>query len=52
MFDPKGNVKYKYNGATYGNIGNTRRRTMKQKHNTICVGHHYTPTNTKNVNNN
>ena len=22
----------------------------KQKHNTICVGHHYTQTNTNNVN--
>ena len=25
-----------------GNIGDTRRRQTKQKHNTICVGHHYT----------
>jgi len=25
-----------------GNIGYTRRRQAKQKHNTICVGHHYT----------
>jgi hypothetical protein len=32
-----------------GNIGNTRRRKTKQKHNTICVGHHYTQTNTNNV---
>jgi len=23
----------------------TRRRKTKQKHNTICVGHHYTQTN-------
>ena len=23
-----------------GNIGYTRRRKTKQKHNTICVGHH------------
>ena len=23
------------------NIGYTRRRQTKQKHNTICVGHHY-----------
>ena len=30
--------------------GNTRRRKTKQKHNTICVGHHYTQTNTNNVN--
>jgi len=34
-----------------GNIGYTRRRKTKQKHNTICVGHHYTQTCTNNVNN-
>jgi hypothetical protein len=28
----------------------TRRRKTKQKHNTICVEHHYTPTNKNNVN--
>jgi hypothetical protein len=28
------------------NIGHTRRRKTKQKHNTICVGHHYMQTNT------
>jgi len=28
----------------------TRRRKTKQKHNTICVGHNYTQTNTNNVN--
>jgi len=33
-----------------GNIGYTRRRQIKQKHNTICVGHHYTQTNTNNIN--
>jgi len=33
-----------------GNIGHTRRRQTKQKHNTICVGHHYTQTNTNDVN--
>jgi hypothetical protein len=33
-----------------GNIGCTRGRQTKQKHNTICVGHHYTETNTNNVN--
>jgi hypothetical protein len=32
-----------------GNIGYTRRRKTKQKHNTICVGHHTMQTNTKNV---
>ena len=26
------------------------RRKTKQKHNTICVGHHYAQTNTNNVN--
>ena len=25
-------------------------KKQKQKHNTICVGHHYTPTSTDNVN--
>ncbi len=33
-----------------GNIGYTRRRQTKQKHNTICVGHDYAQTNTHNVN--
>ena len=28
----------------------TRRRHTKQKHNAICVGHHYTETNTNIVN--
>jgi hypothetical protein len=28
----------------------TRRRQTKQKHNTICVEHHYAQTNTNNVN--
>ena len=32
-----------------GNIGYTRRRQAKQKHNTICVGRHYAQTNTYNV---
>jgi len=31
------------------NIGYTRRRKTKQKHNTICVGHHYAQTNTNDV---
>jgi len=34
-----------------GNLGYTRRRKTKQKHNTICVGHHYIQTNTNNINN-
>ena len=33
-----------------GNIGHTRRRKTKQKHNTICVGHHYSQTNTYSIN--
>jgi hypothetical protein len=33
-----------------GNIGHTRQRKTKQKHNTIHVGHHYVQTNTNNVN--
>jgi hypothetical protein len=32
-----------------GGIGYTRRRQTKQKHNTICVGHHYVQTSTNNV---
>ena len=35
-----------------GNIGYTRRRKIKQKHNSICVGYHYAQTNTNNVNKN
>jgi len=30
--------------------GYTKRRKTKQKHNTKCIGHHYTQTNTNNVN--
>jgi hypothetical protein len=33
-----------------GNIGYTRRRQTNEKHTTICVGYHYTQTNTNNVN--
>jgi hypothetical protein len=32
------------------NIGYTRRRQTKQKHNAICVEHHYAQANTNNVN--
>jgi len=32
------------------NIGYTRQRKTNQKHNTICVGHHYAQTNTNSVN--
>jgi len=42
-------IKNGYSRET-GNIGYTRRRKTKQKHNTICVGHHHTKTNTNNVN--
>jgi len=31
------------------NVGCTWLRTTKQKHNTICVGHHYMQANTHNV---
>jgi hypothetical protein len=31
------------------NIEHTKRRKTKQKHNTICVGHHYAQTNTNNI---
>ena len=41
--------KTKKNRET-GNIGYRRRRKLKQKHNTICVGQHYPQTNTNNVN--
>jgi len=41
-------IKYVQSRET-DNIGYTRRRQTKQKHNTICVGHHYTWTNTNNV---
>ena len=33
-----------------GNIGYTRQRQTKQRHSTICDGHHYSQTNTNNVN--
>ena len=32
-----------------GNIGYTRRRQTKQKHNTLCVRHDYEQINTNNV---
>ena len=44
----KGNQKW--TSRETGNIGYTRRRKTQQKHNTICIGHHYTETNTNNVN--
>jgi hypothetical protein len=30
--------------------GKTKKNKTKQKHNTICFGHHYAQTNTNNVN--
>jgi len=42
--NPEGPIK-KWQSKT----GNIRRKT-KQKHNTICVRHHYVQTNTNNVN--
>ena len=39
-----------YSRRETGNIGYTRRRKTKQKHNTICIGHHYAQTNANNVN--
>jgi hypothetical protein len=44
----KGTIKNGQFSET-GNIGYTRRRKTKQKHNTICVGHHSTQTNTNNM---
>ena len=32
------------------NRGHTRRRSTKQKHNTICDGHHYAQTNRNIIN--
>ena len=32
------------------NTGYTRPRNIKQKHDTICVGHYYAQTNTNTVN--
>jgi hypothetical protein len=39
----------KQNKNTTGNIRYTRRRQTKQKHNTICAGHHNMQTNTNSV---
>ena len=36
--------------ANIQNVGYIRRRQTKQKHNTMCVGHHYMQANTNNVN--
>jgi len=50
------NLKEYQSGKTHGqsretgNIGYTRGRKTKQKHNTICVGHHYAQTNINSVN--
>ena len=39
-FTDGGNKKKYRQTRETGNIGYTRRRKTKQKHNTICVGHH------------
>jgi hypothetical protein len=44
----KGNQKWTEKLATLG-AQDTKSRQTKQKHNTICVGHHYTQTNTNNI---
>ena len=38
------------NEETLATFGYTRRRQTKQKHNTLCVGNHYTQINTNNLN--
>jgi hypothetical protein len=43
----EGAIKHGQSRET-GNIGYTRRRKTKQKHNTIYVGHHFAQTNTNN----
>jgi hypothetical protein len=37
-------------GVSYLSVSIVTRRTTKQKHNTICAGHHYTQASTNNVN--
>jgi hypothetical protein len=44
----RGNQKWTEKLATLG-AQDTKSRQTKQKHNTICVGHHYTQTNTNNI---
>jgi hypothetical protein len=46
----EGAIKKKGQSRVTGCIGYTRQRNAKQKHSTICVGHHYMQTNTNNVN--
>jgi len=45
----RGNKKNGQSRET-GSIAYTKRRKTKQKHNTICDGHHHKQTNTNNVN--
>ena len=45
----KGTIKNRQSRET-GNIEHTRQRKTKQKHNTLCVGHHYAQANINNVN--
>jgi hypothetical protein len=44
----KGAIKNRHSRET-GNIGYTRRRKIKQKHNTISVGHHFAQTTINNI---
>jgi hypothetical protein len=46
----EGTIKKGKQSRETGHKGYTRRRKTKQKHSTICIGHHYTQTNTHNVN--
>ena len=49
-------LPWEYNNQTNeqsketGNLGRTRRGKIKQKRNTICVGHHYMQAHTNNIN--
>ena len=44
---PKGQSKMNGQSRETGNMEYTRQRPTKQKHNTICVGRHYTQTKKK-----
>ena len=56
LMDPmiyvRGHRRGNQNGQSreIGRIWFTKRRKTKQKHNTICVWHHYAQTNTNNIN--
>jgi hypothetical protein len=46
MLENTKRAKRNWQSRDPGNIWYTRRRKTKQKHNTICAGHHYPQTNT------